>query len=544
MQKHLATLGALQAKLSKLDRTKLSAPERITADALAYELETRLGVEVCKSWRWDVDQLSGPQVWLPELPQHHTILEEKHGKDLAIRYGKAKRLYADQIENLRKGLSEGYVAPKINADRVLRQLEEQLAVKPEESPYLEAAKKLPEAWSGEQKQAMTALLLAAVKEGVYPGMLAYKEFLTTELLPKARAEVAVARIPGGDRCYAALVRRHTGATMDAEELHLLGLSEMARIHEEMLAIAKKRGGGKDLLGFMKKLKGNKAQYLKKPAAILEHNQQLMKKALDALPLAFNHLPQTAIEVKALEPFKEKDAPAGYYYEAPGDGSRPAYYYVNTYKPESRPLYGMAALAFHEAVPGHHLQIALANENKELPEFRRRVGQTAFVEGWALYAEGVADELGLYATPEEKLGRLSFEAWRAARLVVDTGMHMKGWKREQAVAYLRDNTMLSDADAENEIDRYIVWPGQALAYKVGQLEIRKLRAEAEEKLGPKFDVAQFHDCVLSEGAIPLPTLRRVVESYIAERLAAPEAAPAAEPAAAPAPDSTPAVPPAK
>ena len=525
---HLEKLKALKARAEKVDAGKLSPADRVTLDVLRTELGSRTGVEVCQGHRWEVDQLAGPQVWLAEIPQHLPIAEEKHGKDQAARFGKVKKLFEDHVANLRAGLAAGYVAPKTNVERVIRQLTEQLAVDPAQSPYVEAAKKLPESFTPEQRKAVEDALLAAAKDSVYPGLRLYKDFLEKELLPKAREDVAVVRIPGGDRCYAALVDRHTGSSLSADELHLLGLDEVKRIHEAMLAIVKKKGG-KDLKSYMKRLKGQRSQYLKKPADLLAHNQQLLQRALDALPLAFNRLPSTKIEVRPIEAFREKDAPAAYYYDAPADGSRPAYYYVNTHAPETRPLFDLPALAFHEAVPGHHLQVALANENHDLPEFRRRLGQSAFVEGWALYAESVADELGLYAKPEEKLGALNFEVWRAARLVVDTGMHMKGWSRAQAIAYLKENTFLPDAEIENEVDRYVVWPAQALAYKVGQLELQKLRAEAETKLGDRFDLLQFHDRVLSEGALPLPTLRRVVESWVSETQAAP--APAAEAAPA-------------
>jgi uncharacterized protein (DUF885 family) len=225
-------------------------------------------------------------------------------------------------------------------------------------------------------------------------------------------------------------------------------------------------------------------------------------------------------VKAIEDFRDKDAPAAYYYSAPDDDSRPAYYYVNTYQPETRLLYKMAALAFHEAVPGHHLQIALTSENGALPVFQRHVGQTAFVEGWALYAEHLADELGLYQTPEEKLGALTYEMWRAVRLVVDTGLHAKGWTRDQAIEYMVSHTGHRREEATNEVDRYITWPGQALAYKIGELEIRRLRDEARQKLGGRFDLAAFHDHVLRSGAVPLTTLRHEIEAWVAAESAAP------------------------
>ncbi len=282
----------------------------------------------------------------------------------------------------------------------------------------------------------------------------------------------------------------------------------------MGALVRSAGGGA-LPEYLKTIAARKDQYAADAAALLEVNRELMARAMRALPRAFGRLPKTVIEVKAIEDFRARDAPAAYYYGAPQDASRPAYYYVNTDRPEVRLLYKMPALAFHEAVPGHHLQIALASENTALPVFQREMGHTAFVEGWALYAEGLADELGLYRTADEKLGQLSYEMWRAVRLVVDAGLHTKGWTREQAIDYLVAKTGHRREEAENEVDRYIIWPGQALAYKMGELEIRALRRTAQQTLGEKFDLRAFHDRLLAHGAVPLDVARRVVEAWIAE-----------------------------
>ena len=283
----------------------------------------------------------------------------------------------------------------------------------------------------------------------------------------------------------------------------------------MASVVKAAGGG-ELPAYLEAISKRKDQYLPDSAGLLEYNRELMARAMRALPRAFGRLPKTIIEVKAIEAFREKDAPAAYYYEAPQDGSRPAYYYVNTFRPDTRLLYKMPALAFHEAVPGHHLQIALAAENTGLPTFQREVGLTAFVEGWALYAEGLADELGLYRTADEKLGQLSYEMWRAVRLVVDSGLHAQGWTRQRAIDYLVARTGHRVEEATNEVDRYITWPGQAVAYKIGELEIRKLRNEAQKTLGERFDLRGFHDVLLSHGAVTLATARRLVEAWVAQQ----------------------------
>jgi uncharacterized protein (DUF885 family) len=514
--RHHDALTGFRSRLLTMNRGALSPQDRITADVLQQVLDSRLGDEACKGWLWTVDPLNGPQIAYADLPVIQKVTDEESLHDLTKRYRALKPWYETEVANLRSGLAQGYVTTKVDAERTLRDLDETLAVPPEKSSYMDAAKELPKEWSVERRDAATVEILGAVKDGVWPGLTLYRDFLRNEILPKARdAAVGVSNIPGGAACYAARIESETGLTKSPDEIHQLGLSEVARIRGEMLALAKKHGAN-DVESYWKTLQTDPKQYLHSADELLAHNSELLARAQAALPKAFGTLPKTPIVVHPLEKYKEKDSPAAYYEQAPTDGSRPAWYYVNTSEPASRPLYNMAALAFHESVPGHHLQIALQNENASLPEFQRQLGLTAFVEGWALYAEGLADELGLYANDEEEMGRLNYEAWRAVRLVVDTGMHSKGWSRQQALDYLLANTGHSKVEAENEIDRYITWPGQALAYKIGELEIRSMRAEAQQKLGPKFDLKAFHDRLLSHGAVPLPTARRDIEDWIKER----------------------------
>ncbi len=506
VQRHLDVFAGLAARLETLDRAALAPGEGVTADVLGAELRGALDTARCKTWLWQVDQLSGPQVWLGELPNAHVLTEERSGGGLVARYGQVPRLLRDHVANLRAGLAAGYVAPRINVERVVRQLDEMLAQPPEGSPFAAVPEQAQGAWR--------AALLPAVRDAVYPALRAYRAFLADEVLPKAREAVGVGSIPDGAACYEALIRAHTGLDGKPEDIHALGLAEVERIGAEMRALLAETGREGDVAAWLAALERDPQQYLATEGALLEHNTALVARAQAALPQVFGRLPQGEVKVKAIEAFRAKDAPAAYYYSAPRDGSRPAYYYVNTFQPETRLLYKMAALAFHEAVPGHHLQIALANENAGLPEFQRHVGQTAFVEGWALYAERLSGELGLYGTAEEKLGALTYEMWRAVRLVVDTGLHAKGWSRDQAVDYLISNTGHRREEAVNEIDRYIIWPGQALAYKMGELEIRRLRDEARQALGDRFDLREFHDRVLRHGAVPLPTLRREIRAWIA------------------------------
>jgi len=293
------------------------------------------------------------------------------------------------------------------------------------------------------------------------------------------------------------------------------LEELARIHAEMARIGKEAFGAATLPDLRRKLRGDSSAFFRTRGDVEAAARKALDRAQAAEPRFLRRLPRTPCVVKRIEEFEEKDAPIAYYRSAAVDGSRPAAYYVNTYKPETRARYEVEALAFHESVPGHHIQIAIAQELTGLPEFRKHIGVTAFMEGWGLYAEGLADELGLYKGARERLGRLNFDAWRATRLVVDTGMHAMGWSRSKAITFFEENAILAKDNIVNEVDRYIAWPGQALAYKIGEREIRRLRADAEKKLGSKFDVKAFHDMVLSGGAVSLPVLREQVDGWIAD-----------------------------
>ncbi len=516
-ERHNRALQNLAGRLDLVNRKDLDDDGRVTADLLAFQLTSAVAVDQqCRIDLWVVDQLGGPQVSFAELPNYHKVVSAKAGADLVSRYQQMDEYFRDVVANLREGLRRGLVAPKGNVERVIRQIEEELAVPVEASPFvatvLEGLEKSPgDAWK--------ARLLAAVQQSVYGGLKAYHDFLKTELLPHAREAVGVGALSIGRACYAAEIESATGLKLDPEDVFKQGEAEVERITKEMEALVK-ASGGKDVATYLHDLPLRKDQYLDSPAALLDYNRELMTRALRALPRAFGHLPRTVIEVKAIESFRDKDAPIAYYYQAPEDGSRPAYYYVNTFAAGTRVLNKMPALAFHEAVPGHHLQIALANENRNLPAFQRQMGVTAFIEGWALYAEGLADELGLYRTADEKMGQLAFEIWRAARLVVDTAMHAKGWSRQQAIDYMVAKTGIRVEEVQNEVDRYITWPGQALAYKTGELEIRKLRAYAQAKLGARFDLRAFHDHLLAHGAVTLPTARTLIEAWVASVQASP------------------------
>ncbi|MEZ4436890.1 MAG: DUF885 domain-containing protein [bacterium] len=519
---HDRILGGIRRAARQVDPAELDARHRVIHAALLVELDGHFDEQArCGYDTWVVSQLHGPQSWLGELPAFHVVDGEQRARDLVTRYRAIPRLFAQQAESLREGLAAGRSSARINVERVIEQLDRLAATPVDDDPYLAPVRAQVATLAAPPYPGFDDELRAAVVEAVRPALAEYRKFLAEQVLPASRAEPGVAGLPaGGDfpdgaACYAAAIARHTGLSLDAEAIHRIGLEEVARIRGEMAAIVAEMGGGADVEGFLVALGERPEERFADEAALIAHNEALLARAQAKLPEAFGRLPKTPIEVKAIEAFRAPESPAAYYYSAPPDGSRPAYYYLNTHAPETRLRYKMPALAHHEAVPGHHLQIALAAEAEALPRFMQEMGNTAFVEGWALYAEKLAGELGLYPTPAERLGSLTYEIWRAARLVIDTGIHAKGWSRQQAIDYLARYTGHDLGEVQNEVDRYIAWPGQALAYKLGQMEISRLRAEAELKLGARFDLRAFHDRLLSMGALPLPVIRGEMERWMAE-----------------------------
>jgi uncharacterized protein (DUF885 family) len=348
------------------------------------------------------------------------------------------------------------------------------------------------------------------RPAVLPAVARLETFVESEYLPACRESVGLWDSPEGDVHYAYRARSFTTTTRTPAEIHEIGLKEMARIHKAMEAIREKVGFSGDLAAFFKHLKADPKLKNRSEAELLARYRSIFEGIDAKLPSLFGRLPRTDYAIRPIESYRAKAAASGYYYPAPEDGSRPGYFYVNTYEPTTRPTYTMQALAYHEGVPGHHLQFSLSMETPGRPAFRRFGYFPAFSEGWGLYSEGLPAEVGLYIDPYAEFGRLEFDAWRAGRLVVDTGLHFKHWTRDQAIAYLESNTAVPRLEIESEVDRYIAWPGQALAYKIGELEIRELRARAERRLGSRFDLRAFHDRLLSQGSIPLSVLDRFME----------------------------------
>jgi prolyl oligopeptidase len=423
--------------------------------------------------------------------------------------------YVDQtIELMRAGVKERIVQPKVIMRRLPEQIKKQIVNEPSDSLYYKPFKTIHKDIAAAEQERLRRDAAAAIREQVVPAYRKFAKVFDDEYLPACFDQVGAWQLPRGDEYYALRARHFTTTSLTPDEIHAIGQKEVARIRKEMETIVRQVGFKGSFQEFLTHLRTDKKFYYDTPEELLSGYLALCKRVDPQLTKLFRTLPRIPY---GLEPIPEHIAPdttTAYYRQPSADGLRPGTYFVNLYRPETRPKYEMEALSLHEAVPGHHLQLALQAELGELPKFRRYGGFTAYIEGWGLYAESLGDQLGCYEDPYSKFGQLTYEMWRAVRLVVDTGMHSKKWTREQAINFFKENTAKTELDIVNEIDRYIAWPGQALAYKIGELKLKELRDRAKSKLGDKFDIREFHDVVLRQGAVPLDVLERIVDEWLA------------------------------
>ncbi|NJN14125.1 MAG: DUF885 domain-containing protein, partial [Planctomycetes bacterium] len=497
-------------RVRELDREALSPAGRTNADLLAYELEERLRTAKFHPEQTPVNQLGGPQRDLPQLPSDLVFTTPKQVDDYLARLEAIPAHLAAVTANMRAGLAAKRTPPRVvmgpAADQALAHATEQQ----EKDPTLHAL------WPTVADEAQQDRARRALREGVIPAFRAFGEFLRDEYIPGCRESIAARDGIDGIAGYEERLRHHTTLDLGAEEIHRLGLAEVARIRAEMLTvIARSDAPRKEFADFVHYLRTDPRFYHESAAALLAGYRDIAKRIDAHMPALFGRLPRLPYGVKEMPPFIAPASPTAYYYRGSIEMARPGWFIANTFRLDQRPKYEMIPLTLHEAVPGHHLQIALAQEMEDQPEWRTTLSYTAFVEGWALYAERLGLEMeGLIVDPYDDFGRLSYEMWRAMRLVVDTGLHASGWSRERAIAYMLDNSALSRQNVEREVDRYIAWPGQATAYKIGELRIRALRAKAEAALGDRFDKRAFHDMILAEGAIPLPLLEARAAAWLA------------------------------
>lgn len=417
------------------------------------------------------------------------------------------------IERMRKGVELGIMRPRIVFDDYVASIEGLITESPEENRLYEPFEDYPDSFSDEEKERFTNRAKEVVGEVVIPEFQRLHDFLVDEYIPSTTETIGITEIPGGEEYYDYLIRDHTTINITADEVHQTGLEEVERIRSEMMEIVEAEGFGNDFDGFVEFLRTDDQFYAETPEELLKETAYVLKTIDGKLPELFKTLPRLPYGIEPIPDYLAPRTATAYYSRGNADGTEAGTYAVNTYDLDSRPLYEIPALSLHEAVPGHHLQIALQQELDDLPKFRTVAGYSAFTEGWALYAERLGEEIGMYETPHRKFGQLSYEMWRALRLVVDTGLHANGWTRDEAIQYMAENSALSLHNIRSEVNRYIFWPGQALAYKMGEIKIRELRAVAEKELGEDFDLRDFHDVVLLNGSVPLSVLETNVADWI-------------------------------
>ncbi|MEY2528586.1 MAG: hypothetical protein QOJ05_676 [Verrucomicrobiota bacterium] len=509
---------AALARLKKFDRAKLSEADQLNYDLFKKDLETDIEGFQFRTYLMPINQRGGVQT-LDELGDRLRFAAIKDYEDWIARLRAFPKLMEQDIALMREGARSHVIWPRVVLERVPAQIDKQLVSKPEESPFFKPFKKFPDEIAAADRERLVKAAQAAIASDVLPSFEKLKKYFVAEYLPAAFEQVGVWQMPQGAAFYAHLARRYTTTALTPEQIHEKGLSEVARIKAEMQAIMEKVGFKGTLPEFFTKLRTDPQFFYKTPEELLEAYRALAKRIDPNLVKIFKTLPRTPYGVTPIPDKIAPDTTTAYYNQPAADGSRAGLYFVNLYKPETRPKWEMMALSLHESVPGHHLQIALAQELGDIPKFRRYGGYTAFVEGWGLYAESLGQDMGLYDDPYSQFGQLTYEMWRAVRLVVDTGMHQMKWDRQRAISYFMENAPKAENDIVNEIDRYISMPGQALAYKIGELKIKELRDLARREIGEAFDLREFHDAVLLSGAVPLDVLENKVKAWIATKKAA-------------------------
>jgi uncharacterized protein (DUF885 family) len=498
-------------KFEAVDTTGFPEQEQLNRDLMVRNLRQQLEAEKFKEWEMPVSQFGGIQIDMAQLVSSLPFSIVKDYEDYIARLKEFPRAFAETMIQMRKGMKDGLMPPKILLVQVADQTESIANQKPEETPFAQPAANFPREFSEADRARLRAGIIAAIRNQVLPTYKTFLTFVRNEYAPAGRNDIGLWSLPQGAERYALAVRRQTTTNMQPEEIHQLGLREVARIEAEQTAIAKQLGFS-DLKSFKDSLRKNPDVHAKSRQQILDEYRTYTDQMWKRLPEMFGRLPKAKLEILPVESFREKTASTSYNQGTP-DGSRAGHVFVNTYDYENQLTINNEDTAYHEGVPGHHMQISIAQELPELPPFRQQAGYTAYVEGWALYCERLGKEMGFYQNPYNNYGRLDDEMWRAARLVVDTGIHYKKWTREQVVQYLRDHSSQNEAYFQAETDRYIAWPGQALAYKIGQLTILRLREKARAELGPKFDIRDFHDEVLGAGALPMDIFEQRIDAWI-------------------------------
>jgi uncharacterized protein (DUF885 family) len=500
-------------RLSEIDTTGLSEQERLSADLMERSLIEDQEAAKFKEWEFPVTPVFGFQTSLPDLVGQLSFKSVKDYDDYISRLKKVPAAFSQVMTNLQLGVDEGRMPPRQSLEKALAQTQGIADQKVEESVFAQPLKKFPTSISAADQKRITTELLAVIQTQVLPTYQRFAKFMSAQYVPNGRKDPGVWAMPNGDAYYAFRIRQVTTLNKTAAEIHQIGLDEVKRDEAEMLAIVHQMGFA-DLKSFRASLATNAKDHPQSKEGLIDTYKGYVAQMQPRLPELFGRLPKAPLEVVAMPSFAEKDSPMAYYDQGTADGSRPGRVDVNLYDFSNRALHSVEVVAYHEGIPGHHLQLSIAQELTGLPEFRKYQDNTAFVEGWGLYSERLGKEIGFYKDPYSDYGRLEADMWRAIRLVVDTGVHSQHWTRQQMVDYFHEHSALDETNIQSEVDRYIAWPAQALGYKMGQLKILELRDRAKTALGPKFDLKAFHDEVLDSGALPMDLLEQRIDAWIA------------------------------
>jgi len=505
-------------RLRIIDSSALSTGNQLNYDLMRRQLEDAIDGHEFRAYLMPISQRGGLQS-LDSIAEGLRLDTVQDFEDWIARIS----LIPDVIEKTMKlqeeGRKKGYMPPKILMERIPAQIDKQLVESGTDSPFFKAFAQMPATIPVEEQDRLREAVTSVIEESLVPAYRDFSRYMNETYLPASRDSIGASSLPNGEAYYEYRTRQFTTTQMTPDEIHRLGLNEVARIRAEMQLVIDELEFDGSFQEFLHFLRTDPQFYFDTPEELFDAYLAICKRIDPQLVKLFGKLPRTPYGLRSIPDNIAPDTTTAYYSRPAADGSRAGYYYVNLYRPEVRPKYEMEVLSVHEAVPGHHLQIALQMELPDLPNFRRYTGFTAFTEGWGLYSESLGDELGLYKDPYSHFGALTYDMWRAVRLVVDTGMHYKGWTRQQAIDFFMDHAAKTELDIINEIDRYIGWPGQALAYKIGQLKIMELKAKAKQTLRDNFDIRAFHDAVLGGGALPLEVLETRMNRWLADQLRA-------------------------
>lgn len=503
-------------QLRSIDSAQLTAADQLNYDLFRRRLEDATDGHRFRDYLMPISQRGGVQS-LESEAETLRLENVQDYEDWLARMATVDTVIAQTRDLMEQGRKTAYLSPRILMERIPAQLSAQLVEDASQSPFYIAFAAMPDAIGSEDQERLRQLARDIIEETIVPAYRDFSRYFNETYLPASRESIGASSLPDGNAFYEYRTRIYTTTRMTPDEIHRLGLNEVKRIRDEMQLVIDELEFDGSFADFLVFLRTDPQFYYDTPEALFEGYLAVSKRIDPELVRLFGRLPRIPYGLRPIPDNIAPDTTTAYYNSPAADGSRPGYYYVNLYKPEVRPKYEMEVLSIHEAVPGHHLQIALQMELEDMPNFRKYSGFTAFTEGWGLYSESLGYEMGFYKDPYSRFGALTYDMWRAVRLVVDTGIHYKGWTRHQAIDFFKDNAAKTEADIINEIDRYIAWPGQALAYKIGQLKMRELRSRAEATLGKRFDVKAFHDALLAGGAVPMEVLETRMDRWLAEQL---------------------------